>query len=317
MTQDIHKERIAIIGAGMIGTSLAVLFTGNGFTVKILEPIKAGVEKALQRYKDYYQDLIEQGLVTENQYEKCASKLIFVDDFSDLSDANFVFECVVENKEIKHATYQKIEANCKNLRALASSTSAFAVDDLAEGVRDKEKICVAHPWNPPHLVPCVEVVQGKATSTETIDYIKSILGFCGRKVSLMKKDAKGFIGNRLQHALYREAVNMVEQGICEPEDIDKTLMYSFVPRYTSIGLFEHFDYAGLDMIKSIDDNLFPDLSNATKTQDLIQDLFDEGNLGVKTGKGVYDWTTRDMDEFRKMAAEPYWSFFNWHLPEAD
>lgn len=317
MNTDVHNERIAIVGAGMIGTSLAVLFTGNGFSVKMLEPIRSGVSKSIQRYQNYFQDLIDQGLVSQAQYEKCVDKLTYVDDYSELADANLVFECVVEDKEVKFDTYQKIETNCKKLKAIASSTSAFAVDSLAEGVKDKTKICVAHPWNPPHLVPCVEVVQGTATSEEMINYVRNILEFCGRKVSLMKKDAKGFIGNRLQHALYREAVNMVEQGICGPEDIDRTLKYSFIPRYTSIGLFEHFDYAGLDMIKSIDDNLFPDLSNASKTQDMIQALFDEGNLGVKTGKGVYDWTGRDMEEFRKKAAEPYWSFFNWNLPELD
>ena len=131
----------------------------------------------------------------------------------------------------------------------------------------------------------------------------------------MKKGAPGFIGNRLQHALFREAVNMVEKGIATPEDIDKTLKYSFIPRYTSIGLFEHQDYAGLDMVLSIEDYLFPTLSNAVKTPDYIRSLYNAGNLGFKTGKGVYDWSKKDTEDFRKRASEPYLRFFNWSLPE--
>ena len=110
---------------------------------------------------------------------------------------------------------------------------------------------------------------------------------------------------------------MVEQGIATPEDIDKTLKYSFIPRYTSIGIFEHFDYAGLDMIVSIDDYLFPDLSNADKTQDYIRSRFEKGDLGQKTGLGVYDWSKVDMEAFRMKAAKPYFEFFNWSLPEED
>jgi len=130
----------------------------------------------------------------------------------------------------------------------------------------------------------------------------------------MKKSAPGFIANRLQHALYREAVYMVEAGITTPEAIDRALQTSFAPRYTSIGIFEHFDYAGLDMIVSIEDYLFPTLCNADKTQDLIRDRYESGDLGFKTGQGVYDWGAKDADDFRRRTSEPYFRFFNWALP---
>lgn len=131
----------------------------------------------------------------------------------------------------------------------------------------------------------------------------------------MQKSIPGFIANRLQHALYREAVYMVEQGIATPEAIDRTLKTSFAPRYTSIGIFEHFDYAGLDMIMSIEDYLFPTLCNADKTQDTIRRLNESGDLGFKTLKGVYDWSTKDVEDFRKRSSEPYLQFFNWTLQE--
>ncbi len=306
-------KHIAIIGKGMIGASLAVLFTGNGYKTTIYA--RKDPEKGLDSFDTYYKDLIEKGLVTPSQAAACRDLFSVTGSYEDLADADCIFECVVENLDVKYEVFAEIEKHCTHFKAIASTTSAIAVNDLAKGIKQKDKLMVAHPWNPPHLVPCIEVVKGEHTSEESIEYLSGLLESAGREVALMKKDAPGFIGNRLQHALYREAVNMVEQGIASPEDIDKTLKYSFIPRYTSIGLFEHFDYAGLDMVLSIEDYLFPTLCNADRTQPMIRELHDSGNLGFKTGKGVYDWSQKDLAEFRKKAGKPYLDFFNWSLPD--
>ncbi len=307
-----NVNHIAIIGKGMIGISLAVLFTGNGYKTTVLAK-EAQIGR--DRYDAYYKDLIGNKLVTDKEAEICSKYLHFTESYEDLADADIIFECVVERLDVKHSVYQKIEEHCKQFQAIASTTSAICVNDLAKGMVQKDKILVAHPWNPPHLVPCVEVVRGKATSQKALESTVKALESVGREVLVMMKGAAGFIGNRLQHALYREAVHMVEEGICTPEDIDKALKSSFVPRYTSIGLFEHFDYAGLDMIVSIEDYLFPTLSNADKTQDYIREKYEAGDLGYKTGQGVYDWSKKDMDAFRQKASAPYLEFFNWKLPE--
>lgn len=310
-----NVNHIAIIGTGMIGSSMAVLFTGNGYKTTMYALNDAEAAKGKSSYDTYYKDLIEKKLVTPNQALKCAHLLNFTQKYEDIADVDFIFECVVERLNIKHSVYKEIEKYCKKFKAIASSTSAISVGDLAKGLVQKDKLSVAHPWNPPHLVPCVEVVKSQYTSDESIKFTIEILESVGREVVIMKKSAPGFIGNRLQHALLREAVNMVEQGISTPEDIDKTLKYSFIPRYTSIGLFEHQDYAGLDMVLSIEDYLFPTLCNADKTQDYIRSRFNAGDLGFKTGKGVYDWSKKDTEDFRKRASEPYLRFFNWSLPE--
>lgn len=306
------ERSVAIIGKGMIGISLAVLFTGNGIHTTVLAK---GEEIGRKKYRSYYKDLIDQGFVTEQQAVACERLLHFTTDYSDLSNEKIVFECVAEKLEAKYEVYKQIEINCPRLVAVASTTSATSPVDLAGGMAQKEKIMVAHPWNPPHLVPCVEVVKNDFTAQDSLRAVIDLLEYCGREVALMNKPAPGFIGNRLQHALYREAVHMVEEGICGPEDIDKCIRSSWGPRYTSIGLFEHFDYAGLDMIVSIDDYLFPDLCNDTKAQPYIRERFDVGNLGYKTGVGVYDWRGRDMNAFRNKASAPYLQFFNWKLPE--
>ena len=216
---------------------------------------------------------------------------------------------------MKYEVYHQIEANCPHLKAIASTTSAISPADLAKGVATREKVMVAHPYNPPHIVPCVELVKNDFTDPEALEAVSALLEHCGREVCWMNKPAPGFIANRLQHALYREAVYMVEQGICGPEDIDKCIRSSWGPRYTSIGLFDHFDYAGLDLISSIETYLYPDLCNDTAVQPFIQERLDRGDLGYKTGVGVYDWRQRDMDDFRQRVTAPYLKNFNWKLPE--
>lgn len=308
--------RIGIVGTGMIGASMAALFTGNGYPTTVLAVNHAEAEAGRRRYDTYFDDLVANGLVTPAQAEACARLLDVTEDYAGLSGADFIFECVVERLEVKHSVYAQIERHCPGLRAIASSTSALQADDLAGGLSRKELLAVAHPWNPPHLVPCVEVVRSAFTGDDALKLIVDILESTGRAPVVMKKGAPGFIANRLQHALYREAAYMVEEGIASPEDIDKSLRTSFMPRYTSIGLFEHFDYAGLDMIMNIHRYLYPSLCNATEPQDLVRIPFERGDLGYKTGKGVLDWSGVDIDEFRKRASEPYLQFFNWSLPQA-
>ena len=311
-----YIRHIGIIGTGMIGASLAVLFTGNGYKTTMYAINDQEATSGKERYDTYFIDLKEKRLVSESQANACAKLLTFTQQYEDISDVDFIFECVVERIEIKHAVYALLEKHCKQVRAIASSTSAISADDLAKGLNTlKDRLLVAHPWNPPHLVPFVEVLKSQYTADDAEKVLVAVLESVGRKVAVMKKSAPGFIANRLQHALYREAVYMVEQGITTPQDIDMALKYSFIPRYTSIGIFEHFDYAGLDMIVSIEDYLFPTLCNDTKTQDLIRGKYDAGKLGYKTGEGVLDWSGVDIDVFRKRASAPYLQFFNWSLPE--
>lgn len=312
-----NVNHIGIIGTGMIGASMAVLFTGNGYRTTILAVNDKEAAAGKARYDTYYSDLIAEGLVTPAQAEACAKLLDFTQDYSGIAEVDFIYECVVERMDVKFAVYAEVERHCKNFRVLASSTSAMSADDLAEGMRQKDKLLVAHPWNPPHLVPCVEIVRSKYSSDASVKFLVDLLESVHRQPAVMKKSAPGFIANRLQHALIREAVYMIEQGIADPQDIDRALTYSFMPRYTAIGLFQHQDYAGLDMVLSIDDYLFPSLSTAQKGQDFLRDLYNKGHLGVKTGKGIYDWTGVDMDAFRKRAGAPYLRFFNWDLPKAD
>ena len=310
-------NKIAIVGTGMIGASLATLFAGNGYKVIMYAVNDKEAESGLTRFRTNYNDLITAGLVTRKQADACEKLLSVTMDYADFSDADFVFECVFEDKAVKYAVYAELERCCKNTRGIASSSSAMDTDLLCEGFSKPEYralFVTAHPWNPPHLVPCVEVVKGKHTSDGALSFICGVLESCGRAPVVMYKSVPGFVANRLQHAIYREAVYMVEQGIATPQDIDRALRTSFVPRYTAVGIFEHFDYAGLDMILNIHKTLYPGLCRENEPQKLVSDAVERGDLGYKTGKGVLDWANVDIDAYRKRASEPYLKFFNWSLP---
>lgn len=305
--------KTAIVGAGMIGSSMACLFAGNGIPVTVKTSRK---EAVAEKVATYYADLVAEKLMTEAQVAACTKLITYTTEYEDIADAEVVFECVVEKLDIKKTIYAALAKTCKNLKAIVSSSSAISPADLANGTECPEKIMVGHPYNPPHLVPCVELVKNDFTDAESLKAVYGLLEYCGREVCTMNRPAPGFIANRLQHALYREAMYMVEQGICGPEDIDKCIRSSWGPRYTSIGLFEHFDYAGLDLIANIETYLYPDLCDTKEVHPSIKSRLEEGNLGYKTGHGVYDWTKYDMDAFRKKTTAPYLQFFNWKLPEA-
>ena len=309
-------EKIGVIGGGMIGASIASMFAGHGIRVVLIEQ-EGQTEKAANNCKAVFNDLVKRDLATQEQADICLTYLTFSTDYADLADMEFIFECAFERTPVKHAVYAEVEKHCKKLRAIASSTSAISSDELAEGFRDehlRSTLVVAHPWNPPHLVPCVEIVSSKYTSPDTISFVRETLTAVGKRPVVMDKNIAGFIGNRLQYAMLREAIHIVEEGAATPEMVDETLKYSFAPRYTSIGIFEHFDNCGQDLTNDICNYLFPDLCDEKKSQKSLIANCEAGNLGVKSGKGMLNWEGVDLDAFRDRAAAPYYRFFDWKMP---
>ncbi|MCC8161872.1 MAG: 3-hydroxyacyl-CoA dehydrogenase family protein [Lachnospiraceae bacterium] len=309
-------EKIAVIGTGNIGASLAALFTGNAYKTCMLAINDQEAAGGLAKYRGNFDNLVENGLVTEKQKDACEKLLTITQSYEDIVDADYVYECAFENKEVKYSIYAQLDKYCTKVKGISSTSSAMDTDLLSEGfTKLRDKFAVAHPYYPPHLIPCVEVVRGSQTSDEALKFICDVLESCGRAPVVVNRSVPGFIVNRLQHALFREAAYMVEQDIATPQDIDRALQTSIMPRYNAVGLFEHFDFAGLDMIKSIEETLYPDLCNTTEPHRLILDHIEKGELGAKTGQGVLDWSNVDQDAYRARTSEPYYRFFNWSLPE--
>jgi 3-hydroxybutyryl-CoA dehydrogenase len=305
--------KVGIVGMGAIGSSLAALFTGNGYKVTVLgrraEPV------FMAAYDAVYDAIEARNLISKEQRRICRGLVSYTTDYRDLKDADIVIEAVSEDLGEKYKVYGKIEEACEKIQVLASATSAISPDDLKKGVKKwPEKVLVAHPINPPHVVPFLEIVRSSETDQRAVDLTYKFFESCGRRVCVMKKSAPGFIVNRLQHALLREAMYMVDNGLADPEEIDKALMNSFMPRYTSIGIFEHHDAYGMDMLEKLQNYLYPYLADGKGSPPMVTNHVREGTLGMKTGRGIYEWNEASIADFKKRAAEPYWRFFNWNLP---
>ena len=304
---------IGIIGGGMIGGSLAVLTTGHGYRTTCVDLVEM-IPALRKTYEGYFRQMIAQGLMPESQLAICEKYLKCSTDYSDLADCDVVFECVTEKVGVKHEVYARIEETCPTVRAICSVSSSIVPEVLAEkATKYKDRIVVTHPFNPAHMVPFFER-GGSATDHDVLEFAKQLLESLDRKPVILKKPAPGFIGNRLQFALWREALNLVESGIADPRDIDTCLNYSFCPRYTSIGIFEHFDNGDLTLNMRTCDAVFPSLSTMTEAPLAIKDRVARGDLGAKTGVGFYDWRGVDMEAYGKRVNAPYWHFIDWDMP---
>ncbi|MBN2418859.1 MAG: hypothetical protein JXL81_05695, partial [Deltaproteobacteria bacterium] len=217
---------------------------------------------------------------------------------------------------VKHDVYREIEKHCPEVKVICSVSSSIVVDDLVKGINKyKDRVVVTHPFNPPHMVPFFELAKGADTADGVIEFAAKLLEALDRKPVILKKSIPGFIGNRLQFALWREVLYLVENGIADPRDIDTCLMYSFCPRYTSIGIFEHFDNGGMQLNYNVVKKLFPLLSDEKGVPRAITDRIEAGDMGQKTGKGFYEWRDVDMDAYKERVSDPYWKFFGWDFPE--
>lgn len=305
--------QVAVIGGGMIGLSMCVLMSGNGVRTTLY--VRNRVEERRKKYNEILDGLQQDGFLTEEDKIKCASYFRIVTSYEELQETNIAFECVAENLDVKKETYINLKQNCPKLLAVVSSTSAISSESLALCSTMQDKVFVAHPFYPPHLIPCVEVVPNSYTSESALRAVMELLEYVKREAVVIKKDAPGFVANRLQYAMLREAIHIVEEGIALPEDVDRVLKYSFIPRYTSIGIFEHFDNCGLDLTADICRYLYPELCTADSVQNLVQKHCEKEEYGVKSKKGIYDWEKKDMEDFRERIKQPYLKYFSWNIPQ--
>lgn len=293
-------RNICNLGTGTMGHGTAVAFAMAGYNVRMygrsqqsIEKGFTGIRSALQTYKTHQ-------LVTEAQIPEILGRITGVTTLAEAAkDADFVIESVAEEIAVKHSVFKELDKLCPAHTIFATNTSGLSPTAVAEAVDRKDKFVVAHFWNPPHLVPLVEVVPGKHTSQETVDLTWTLMEKIGKKPVALKREALGFIGNRLQLALLREAMYIVEQGIATPEAVDVTVRYSLGRRLGVTGPLESADLGGLDIFHNIAGYLFPDLCNASKSPALLADPVSRCDLGAKTGKGFYEWSPEVLAALKK------------------
>lgn len=291
-------KHISVAGAGTMGASLAQTFALFGYDVKVFDIYASALEKAKRLVELNQETWIKQNIVTQTQSNDLVSKISYTSDLQDLKNSDFLIEAILENLDVKHKFWKEVSALVRPDAILCSNTSGLSITAIAEAVEHPERFAGMHWMNPPHIIPLIEVIQGKKTSDDTIQVVYD---FCLelKKKPVKVKDAPSFVLNRIQQAILREALYIVQEGIATPEGVDDVMKYALGFRYAAFGPFEICDLGGLDIHNNISKYTFPDLCDAKEPFGLIKDCVDNNNLGVKTGKGFYDYSNgRDAEVIR-------------------
>lgn len=294
-----EKARIAIVGTGFMGHGIGQEFALAGHEVVLHDLSDEKLREAVDEIERNLQRLAGWGLVAAEKIEPALERLRTTSSLEDAGrDADFVVEAVFEDLELKQQVFRDLDAVCPRHTILASNTSTFMPSLLASVTKRPDRVLVAHYFYPPSLLPLVEVVPSAFTSGETVDAVCEILRAAGKSPIVIRKEAVGFVANRLQFALQREALHIVEQGIATAQDVDIAVRDGFGRRLAVAGPFEIAEPIGWDLELRIQRNLFPHLAASPEPSPLVVDKVERGELGVKTGKGFYDWTPEMAEAWR-------------------
>ncbi len=289
-------KNITILGTGMMGPGIALLFAHAGYKTIMWGPQEEDELRGRKNFARNITDLLNQGIISQENANRCfANTTVTCNWDAATQDSDFVVEAVLEILELKQDIFSRLEKSSPPHTILTSNTSTLLPTDIAANMQNKSRMLVAHFWNPAHLVPLVEVCGNVETSPEAINATMQLLKKIGNEPVYIKKEILGFIGNRIMHAMNREALALVSGGVCTPDDIDKVVTASFGPRFANLGLLEYLDFVGLDHIQRIQNYLYADLDSTSGPLPVIDAKVANGELGCKTGTGLFDWSNRDPD----------------------
>jgi 3-hydroxybutyryl-CoA dehydrogenase len=288
----VSKEKIGAIGAGLMGHGIAYRFAAAGHEVGVFEP-SAELRATLPQRLRVIAELLDDD-------PACLDRVSVHDQLAPaVRNASLVIEAAPEKLALKQKLFADLEANVTTDTILASNSSAIPSTEIGLHLKHRARVVGIHFWNPPHLVPLVEVIQTEKTSEAVITRIMDLLRGIGMKPVHVRKDIPGFIGNRLQHALKREAIALVADGVCDAETIDDVVKSGFGARMAVLGPMEQSDLVGLNLTLDIHEALIQHLDHATGPHPYLRSKVAQGKLGMKTGEGFRRWTPQQADEVRQ------------------
>ncbi len=283
-----RKEKIAVVGAGLMGHGIAQVFAHAGHEVAIQDPDDEALARVQERVGANLQTLgLEPGAVGRIAPESGLGDAV--------RDAEFVFEAAPENLELKQKIFESLGTLVGEDTILASNTSVMSIGEIGRDCKGPGRVVGTHWWNPPYLVPLVEVVQAGKTWEDAVERTMDLLVRVGKAPVHVKRDVPGFVGNRLQHALWREAFSLIDAGVCDAETVDLVVKNSFGTRLAVLGPVENADLVGLDLTISIHDYLLPHLSASPEPAPGLRERAKRGDLGMKTGRGFIEWGPGEAD----------------------
>lgn len=288
-------KNVAIIGAGTMGPAIAQNFAINDIKTTIFTRAAKTADAVEKEVKSSILSMRKNDFISEKQLTSAEKNLFFSTDMDDFADADLVIEAVTEKSEIKAEVFEKLDSICRKDAILASSTSALNIYSFVN-VSNPQRLAIVHFNNPANILPVVEIVRGPETSDETVSTLRNLLNSIGKMPIVLKRYIPGFICNRLNIALLRECCYMVEQGWISPEDIDLAYVGNQGIKAPFEGPLEMMDYIGWDVVSAVCQMVYPSISSSTEPNKLAISLIENGTLGVKSGKGLYDYSEKPREK---------------------
>jgi len=299
------SARIAIVGAGAMGSGLAALFARRGFGVVLIDPVDGALARA--------DAAIERHLTAAGVADAALARarIASATSLDAAAAVDLVIEAVPERLELKQRLFAELDALCPPRTVLASNTSGLSINAIASALARPERFVGTHFFTPADVIPLVEVVRGDATTDATVDFVMRVLRSAGKRPVLVRRDIPGFIANRIQHALAREAIALLEQGVASAADIDEVVRWSLGLRLALTGPLEQRDLNGIDVHHAIASYLYAELENRSTPAPLLTAMVGRGELGAKSGKGFYDWPAERRERVQAAKARDLAELAAW------
>ena len=293
-------RRAVSVGTGMMGPGVAVSLALGGLETTLVSRSDESARAGLETARAQIATIAAHGLRTPEQAEEAAARLTASSDLdAAVAQADFVSESAPENLALKQELFERLDRLAPEHAILTTNTSGLSINAVSARCARPERIMTAHFWNPPHLMRLVELVRADKTTDEAVARTKALLESCGKAVVVVRKDCPGQLGNRLQHAMVREAIHIVAEGIASAEDVDLAAKAGFGLRLPVYGIFEHQDAVGLDLVLAIQEYVNQDLAREPHAHASLREMVEQGELGRKSGRGYYDWSKKNWDEVRE------------------
>ena len=296
-------QSVAIIGAGLMGHGIAQIFALSGRQVwlnDLEEDMLTQAELNIRKNLDVF---VENDLISREEVGPALTRIKTTTSLEQaVGQADYVVEAVSENLALKQSIFKALDEICRPDTILSTNTSVISITEIAGQAQNRARIVGTHFWNPPHLIPLVEVVPGEETAPETVTLAFNLLKDLGKHPVRVKRDVPGFVGNRLQHALWREAISIVDQGIAEAAEVDEVVKMGFGMRLPVLGPLENADLVGLELTHAVQDYILKYLEASPEPAPILQRKIDQGNLGFKTGCGLQSWSEQEMVDTRERLA---------------
>lgn len=290
-------KKVAVIGAGLMGRGIAQLYALAGYPTHLYDIDDKFLASAKQILDENLTLMVDKSLITPDDKKAALARMTFTTDLKQaVQEVEFITEAIPEILELKLELFKKIEQLTNPDTIIASNTSTIPLSQMVKGITQSNRFIITHFFNPAHLVPLVEIVKNEQTSDHVIEITMNLMKEIGKKPVLLKKEVPGFIANRLQAAMVREAFHLLNEGVAEAEDIDTAITSGPGFRWAFIGPIETVDYGGLDTWKRVIENLAPELDKTEAAPKVIADLVEKGQLGTKTGQGIYSYIDTSVSE---------------------